>query len=431
MSKQYDAIVVGAGPAGASAALVLARAGLEVILLERGEYPGAKNMFGGVMHGGALNDLVPEFWLEAPIERRVTRRVLTMLSEDSSVSLDYSGPRLGQFPNTGVTLLRSRFDQWFAQKAADAGAKLVTEALVVDLIRENGKARGVRVGRTDGELYAPVVIAADGANSQLARMAGLGAEIDPAYMGLGIKETIRLPREKIEDRFGIGESDGVAMEYIGGNKRSVHFGGFIYTNQDSLSVGVVCQLASLKASASSTVEVFEEFKAHPAISRLFQGGEAREYSAHLVPQGGIKMMPKLFTGGMLVAGDSAGLVLATGTHIEGVNFAIASGVTAAETVKAAHAKGDFSSATLGQYETLLKESFVLKDLDQFKRVSDFLANERVHNDYPLLASEILRKIFTSDGKPRPNALAVARKIATERVSVWNLLKDAMAARRSL
>jgi electron transfer flavoprotein-quinone oxidoreductase len=143
------------------------------------------------------------------------------------------------------------------------------------------------------------------------------------------------------------------------------------------------------------------------------------------------MMPKLFTGGMLVAGDSAGLVLATGTHIEGVNFAIASGVTAAETVKAAHAKGDFSSATLGQYETLLKESFVLKDLDQFKRVSDFLANERVHNDYPLLASEILRKIFTSDGKPRPNALAVARKIATERVSVWNLLKDAMAARRSL
>jgi electron transfer flavoprotein-quinone oxidoreductase len=388
-------------------------------------------MFGGVIHGGTLDEVVPEFWREAPIERRVTRRVLTMLSGESSVSLDYADPRLGQFPKSGVTVFRSRFDQWFAEKAVEAGAKLVTEALVVDLIQENGKVGGVRVGRRDGELFAPVVIAADGANSRLARIAGLGPEIDPAHIGLGIKETIRLPREKLEDRFGIGESEGMAMECIGGHKKPVKFGGFIYTNKDSLSVGVVCQLASLKTSGSSAVEVFEEFKAHPTISRLLQGGEAREYSAHLVPQGGKKMMPKLFTDGMLVAGDSAGLVLATGTHIEGVHFAIASGVAAAETVKAAGTRADYSSASLCKYETLLKESFVLKDLNRFKKASDFLANERIHRTYPYLASEILRKIFTSDGKPRPNALAVARKIAMERVSVWNLLKDALAARRSL
>ncbi len=431
MKRHYDAIVVGAGPAGISAALVLARAGLDVILLERGEFPGAKNMFGGVMHGHALAALVPEFWNEAPIERRVTRRVLTALSGDAAVSLDYADPRLGKYPNAGVTVFRSRFDRWFAEKAVAAGATLITEVLVEDVIRDGGRITGVRVGGADGDLHAPVVIAADGANSLLCQKAGLRPEIDPAHIGLGIKETIRLSRKELEDRFGVDGSDGVAMEFIGGTTTALQFGGFIYTNRDSLSVGMVCQLASLKASGATSGGAFREFKAHPMIRRLLSGGEAREYSAHLVPQGGAGMTPRLFTDGMLAVGDSAGLVLATGIHLEGVNFAIASGAAAAEAVREAHRNKDFSAASLKHYQTLLRQSFVLKDLARFKRAPAVLANERLHAVYPAIAADFLLKLFTSDGEPRLGALALARKTAQERISPWKLVMDAIKAGRSL
>src|SRR5258707_13025383 len=88
--QQFDAIVVGAGPAGSSAALAMARAGLQVALIERGEYPGAKNVSGAALYApNLLAELLPGYWEEAPLERYLTRRVVTFMSQEAAFAMDF------------------------------------------------------------------------------------------------------------------------------------------------------------------------------------------------------------------------------------------------------------------------------------------------------------------------------------------------------
>ena len=126
MPERVDAIVVGAGPAGTSAALALAQAGLKVAVFERGEQPGSKNMFGGVLYyTEVLDRILPDFWKEAPIERYVTRHDLVFMTDDSWTSVSFTEKQSGQPPYNAVTLLRARFDRWFAEKAREAGALFI------------------------------------------------------------------------------------------------------------------------------------------------------------------------------------------------------------------------------------------------------------------------------------------------------------------
>src|SRR6266478_10045106 len=168
-NQPFNAIVVGAGPAGSSAALALARAGLSVALIERGEYPGAKNVSGAALYAPELlADLLPNYWEEAPVERYLVRRVITFLSQEASLAIDFRTDRYAKPPYNGFTLLRPKFDRWLASKAEEAGALLITSTVVDDLLYEREQVIGVRCRRGDGDLYAPIVIAADGANSFLA-----------------------------------------------------------------------------------------------------------------------------------------------------------------------------------------------------------------------------------------------------------------------
>ncbi len=172
--QQFDAIVVGAGPAGSSAALAMARAGLQVALIERGEYAGAKNVSGAALYApNLLAGLLPDYWEEAPVERYMTRRVVTFLGKEAATSLDFRTNRFSKPPYNGFTILRPRFDRWLANKAEEAGALLITSTVVDDLLYKNKQVIGVRCRREEGDLYAPIVIAADGANSFLAKNAGL------------------------------------------------------------------------------------------------------------------------------------------------------------------------------------------------------------------------------------------------------------------
>ncbi|MDY6910948.1 MAG: FAD-dependent oxidoreductase [Chloroflexota bacterium] len=421
MNNEFDAIIVGGGPAGCAAAYSLAKANLQVLLIERGKFAGAKNMIGGMLFGKTLDDLIPQFWEDAPVERYITRHVTTFLSEGGSLSLDARSEGFGVPPYNGFSVLRAKFDKWFAQQAEKAGAIVITNMKVDDLLWDGGRVAGVISG--GDKLPANVVIAADGVNSIIAQKAGLRGELSTEDINQGVKEVIKLPRETIEDRFNLSGDEGAAYTFVGISKTPIHAGGFIYSNKDTLSLGVVAQLSALIKNQVKAPDLLEEFKSHPMVRNLIKDGVVAEYSAHPVPAGGRKMMPRLFSDGIMVVGDAAGMVLTTGLALEGTNFAMKSGAIAAEVVKKAKEVGNYSAATLRQYETLLSDGFVLKDLNTFKGSPAFMENPRIYGVYPEIASRLFERIYASDGTPRKKIWQMAREEMKGRVSMWQLIKD--------
>jgi len=279
MADRVDVVVVGAGPAGAAAALVAARAGLRVLLLERGPFPGAKNMFGGVIYPRVLDTLLPAWWEEAPVQRWVTRRATMLLADAKALTVEFRGEAWDAPPYNGATAYRADFDSWLAGKAADAGAELVCSTTVTGLLRDgSGQVTGVRTDRPDGDLRAALVIACDGVNSFLAKEAGLYEDWSVAHFTVGVKEVLALPRDVLEDRFNLVGDEGLDIEILGGTQ-GIPGGGFLYTNRDTISVGVVLSLAGLRDSGRRPEEIIAALKAHPAVAPLVRGGELKEYSA--------------------------------------------------------------------------------------------------------------------------------------------------------
>jgi electron transfer flavoprotein-quinone oxidoreductase len=235
----------------------------------------------------------------------------------------------------------------------------------------------------------------------------------------------------LEQRFGVSGDEGIAWEFFGAFTRGIPGGAFIYTNRETLSVGVVLQLSALAEHKVKAVDILEDFKRHPEIARLVEGGKLEEYAGHLIPVAGTGMMPRLHTGGMLVAGDAAALVLATGLTLEGANFAVASGVAAAETIIEAKPREDYSATALAAYERRLRQSFVLKDMQTFSKAPHFLENNRIYTTYPELACGLAEKIFTSSGQPRSKLLNIALGEMKGRVTLLQMARDLWQAKGAL
>ncbi|MGH3341485.1 MAG: FAD-dependent oxidoreductase [Carbonactinosporaceae bacterium] len=432
MSTRFDAVVVGAGPAGSAAALTLARAGVRTALLERGPFPGAKNMFGGVVYGRLLDDVLPGWWDEAPVQRWVSRRGTMIMTPTQSLTVDYRTGAWAQPPYNGATCFRPDFDAWLAGKAERAGAVLLNSTTATGLLRdERGRVRGVGTDRPDGDIEAEVVIACDGVNSFLAKEAGLYPAAEAGSFTLGVKEVLALPREAVEERFAVTGREGVDIEMLGCTG-DVPGGGFLYTNLDSVAVGVVLSLPGLAASGRRPEEVLSDLKAHPSIAPLVRGGELVEYSAHLIPEAGYDAMPEIAADGLLVAGDAAGLCLAAGVWLEGVNYAIGSGVAAGETAAEALRSGDPSRRGLRGYRSRLERSFVLADHRKLRRVPELLMAERTQRRYPNLVCDLAERVFTVTN-PRPKeGLRRWARAARQRAGVRRaeLLRDVWTGLRS-
>ncbi|MGD1119961.1 MAG: FAD-dependent oxidoreductase [Dehalococcoidales bacterium] len=431
MAKFFDVIIVGAGPAGSLAALKLARAGVKVCLLERGPYPGAKNMFGGLLHHTpVLNDLLPDFTERAPLERHVYKKVMAFLTPTSSVSLSFDNENFDNPPYNGYTVFRPAFDKWLAEQAVNAGALLLCDCTAEDLFRQDGRIAGVTVKGREGELRASIVIAADGVLSFMAQKAGLRQNLEVTTTGVGVKLLLGFPEEMINERFHLVRDQGADISFLGaaGDMRG---GGFLYTGRESVSVGLVLHLDSLKASGKTLYDALNDFLQHPQVRKLVKGGMPLEYSAHLIPEGGYRAIPPVFTDGLMVAGDAAGLCYTNGINLEGINLAMTSGGLAAETAIKALKDGDFSARFLSLYKKKLDASFVLRDMKTFKNAAGIMHLERLFQTYPQVLAAFMERMYRNDGTPRSKLLKLARKEAMKEVGLSGLISDGFKIGRSL
>jgi len=394
--EKFDVIVVGAGPAGLAAAYLLAKAGLKVAVVERGDFPGSKNVMGGVLYRQPTEEIFPGFWQEGPLERVIVEQRAWVLTEQAAFKFGHTHRTFAEEPYNAFTVMRARFDKWAGQQARGAGALIIPETVVESVIWEGERVVGVHTGRPDGDLYGDVVIAADGVNSLLAQNAGLRQELDPDQVAIAVKEVIALPREAIEQRFNVTGEEGVTIELYAEASWGMVGTGFIYTNKESLSVGCGALLSQLTQRGVTPNDLLEHMKAHPAVARLLEGGETREYLAHLIPEGGLRAMPKLSTGGMLVVGDAAMMV--NSMHREGSNLAMASGRLAAQAVLRAKEWNDYSAESLSYYDQLVRDSAIYKDLYKYRNMARFFeGHPEFFGLYPDLLNEAARVMLTVDG----------------------------------
>lgn len=425
----FDVIVVGAGIAGCVTAYQLAREGHDVLVVERGVRPGAKNLSGGVLYCRVMEQVWPGFVRQAPVERVITRNCLTFLNARSQVTVDYRDERLAS-PVNAVSVLRARLDAWLAEQCEQAGATVMPGVLVDSLVIESGRITGIRAG--SDELRARVVVAADGVNSFLCRNAGLREREPARHLALGVKSVIALPRGVIEERFSLTGDEGVAYAVVGDCTEGLGGGGFLYTNRESVSAGIVVRLDELSRSAVSSSDLHDRFLAHPAIAPFLEGGEPVEYGCHLVAEGGKAMVHDLTRPGLVVVGDAAGLNLNTGFTLRGMDLAAGSAIAAAKTIGAALSAGDTSPQALARYPAELDRCFVGLDMKTFARAPGFLENPRMYRDYGQLAADVLHGIYDLDTSPRRHLRSAGlRAVRHSPVKIRQLARDAVSAMRSL
>ena len=423
-NNKTEVIVVGGGPAGISCAITIARAGKKVILIERGKFSGSKNVFGGAIYAQPTREIFPNFEQDAPIERKNIEHKYALLGEDDATVISHKKKHTEP---VSYTVIRGKFDRWMAEEAKKEGVILVEETVVRELIVQDGFVKGVKTELED--YYADIVVLADGVNSLLAKQVGLRGDLKPEDVALSVKEVIKLPAEKINERFHVESDEGCVYEIFGGPMLGMLGLGFMYTNKESISIGLGVTLSELIEKELRPYDLLDKLKTHPEIAPLIKDGELLEYSAHLIPEGGYKKVPLLFGAGVMVCGDSAMFV--NNMHWEGTNLAMISGKIAGETAIIALGKRDYSEHALAYYQEHLENSFIMKDLRTYKDLLSGVSERAEHflGYYPKKINEFFEMFESVDSIPKREkyhkfikSIFTDRKISELFKDVWSAVK---------
>ncbi|HYP25673.1 MAG TPA: electron transfer flavoprotein-ubiquinone oxidoreductase [Blastocatellia bacterium] len=384
---EMDVLLVGAGPGNLSCALHLsnliarhnegaAQAGrkkldeINIAVIEKASEVGAHQLSGAVLDPISLRELMPDFEKEgAPFEAPVGDEKLYFLTEKGKISAPVMPPPLQNHGNYVVSI--NRFVRWLAEKCEAAGVNIFPEFPGAEMLYEGDSVVGVRTGdkgvdktgkakpnfEPGVDIIARVTVLGEGVRGsltkQLVRRLQLDSESDPQVYSVGIKELWEVP----DDRFPAGS----VIHTMGWPQDSHTFGGsWIYGMRDRIiDIGLAVGLDYRDPSIDPHHE-FQKFKTHPLISDLLEGGKLVRYGAKAMPVGGWYTIPRLSADGVMIVGDSAGLL--NGARLKGIHTAIKSGMLAAETILEALVSDDCSAKTLGAYDRKVKESYVGREL---------------------------------------------------------------------
>ncbi|MBI5208167.1 MAG: FAD-binding protein, partial [Candidatus Firestonebacteria bacterium] len=307
----FDVIVIGAGPAGITAAAGIAKQGISVAVIEGAVYPGAENWSGCVYF--AENLVLPEIFGEeiiknAPYERKVVKRGIFITDGVTSIGAEYTSQEI--FKHSYI-VLRPIFDRYLAYEAKKLGVVIFTEVHARNLLRRGKRIIGVDTER--GPVYSKVVFLAEGDASELVAKEGYETSSNPSFMQ-GIKLVLKLSKIELEKRFGLKDGDGTAYEIlvrnanIGGRTVPLNIAGFLYTNRESISLGLIVSIENLKENFNGNHNILIEwYRSLPFIKKITEGASLVSFGAKLIRSGGIKQMPELVDDGLAIGGASTGL----------------------------------------------------------------------------------------------------------------------------
>ncbi len=416
MDYDVDVAIVGGGLAGISAAITAADKGLSVIVLERGERSGSKNVSGGRMYTHSLKRLLGPRFKDAPLELPIKKETFEIYTGEKKISFSFENKET----DNSYSILRSKFDAWFANEAENLGVPVSYSTLVNGIDREEG---GLVLRSDRGDIRTPLVIESDGATAFTSRYLGLvkekkfpmqpvaNIENNPDFMPgqfmVGVKEIID---KKPENDYGEART-------ILGLSNGIKGGGFSYTNKETTSIGLTLKLDSLEKHKEQAFSIIEDFR-----EKLGMDGKLLEYSAHLIPFYRFDSLPPRYADNLLVTGDAAGFLINDGFTIRGMDNAIESGMIAGEAAKKIFDSANYKDTFV--YDQMLEKSFILKDMKAASRISTLFGNERTFDAYPKMMVGILERMFSVTDNPRENIKDVMRgEVKKNGVGYYTLIAD--------
>ncbi|MFA5972205.1 MAG: electron-transfer flavoprotein:ubiquinone oxidoreductase [Lentimicrobiaceae bacterium] len=371
-----DVLIIGGGPSGLATAIHLADTlklkGLNhrILLIEKGSSIGSHILSGAVIKPEVFKELLPDVeFTEIPFNAKVSKDSTVWLTENGSITFPFHVPYMNNIGNYTASL--GQLCRYLAVKAQEKGVEIYTGFAVDEILYKDGKVIGAKTKDTGLDHHgnqlenfqagtsveAKITIFAEGTRGSLAKMLikkfSLNEGKNEQVYSLGCKEIWSVPEGNIEA--------GQIYHTMGYPLNNDEFGGgFIYgLNDNKVAIGLVVGL-DYKDPSFDVHDAMQIWKTTPFVAKILKGGRLVEYGAKTLPEGGYYSIPRLYVNNALIVGDSAGMLAMPA--LKGIHLAIKSGMLAAETAANALQNNDTSENSLQQYETLVNNSWIYKEL---------------------------------------------------------------------